>query len=312
MATPIRVVFMGTPQFAVKPLQALHDDKRFSVELVITRPDQRKGRGRKFSPPPVKEMAQNLGLPYIQPVKAKDDECIKKLTEIAPDFLVVVAYGQILPLSILNIPRIAPVNLHASLLPRWRGAAPIERAFIEGDKSTGVCVMLMEEGLDTGDVLLCEETPITDDDTGQTLRDRMSDIGAKLLVKALHAHSEGVLTPQKQDDEKATYAKKLTSTDYKVDWSLPAPKVSCQIRALSPSPGSVTTLSGKKLKPLFCKVTQGEGEPGKVLSVTKEGITIACMENAVLVTELKPEGKKAMSAWAYTLGHKVLTGDCFA
>ena len=250
-----------------------------------------------FRPPPVKEMAQNLGLPFIQPVKAKEGECVERLTGIAPDFLVVVAYGQILPLSLLNIPKVAPVNLHASLLPRWRGAAPIERAFIEGDKDTGLCVMLMEEGLDTGDVLMREETAITDNDTGQTLRDRMSDIGAKLLAEALCAHYDGALTPQKQDDKKATYADKLTSTDYVIDWDLPATKVSCHIRALSPSPGAVTTLSGAKIKPLFCKVTQETGEPGDVLAVTKEGITIACKEGAVLVTELKPEGKKTMSAW---------------
>ena len=292
MTAPIRVVFMGTPQFAVNPLKALHDDPAFSVELVVTNPDRRKGRGRKFLPTPVKEMSQSLGLPLFQPVKAKDEECVKRLTEIAPDFLVVVAYGQILPLSILNIPKIAPVNLHASLLPRWRGAAPIERAFIEGDKITGVCAMLMEEGLDTGDLLMCEEILIKDNDNGQTLKNRMSDVGSKLLAKALSAHYDGSVAPQKQKDENAIYAAKLTPADFVVDWSLPSTKVSCHIRALSPSPGAVTTLSGAKIKPLSCKVTQGKGVPAEILSVTKEGITVACKDGAVLVAELKPEGKK--------------------
>ena len=314
MTEPVRVVFMGTPDFAVPTLKALIGDPAFHVCAVVTQPDKPRGRGRKLSASPVKEVAVAAGIPVLQPVKAREPENVQRLADLAPDYIVVVAYGQILPLSILTIPKIAPVNLHASLLPRWRGAAPIHRAILEGDTVTGVCAMIMAEGLDTGDVLSRMETQISDDDTVGTLHDRLAVIGAKLIAETLLDYRDGGITPQKQDDTLATYARKLSVEDFGVDFRLPASEVSRKIRGLSPYPGAVTHLNGSAVKPLFARVTQANGtlgEPGVVLALSQEGITVACGEGAVVITQVKPENKSAMTAHAYTLGHRVKEGERF-
>lgn len=314
MAGPVRVVFMGTPDFAAPTLKALMADPAFRVEAVVTQPDKPRGRGKKLSPSPVKETAVAAGIPVLQPVKARETENVKRLTDIAPDYIVVVAYGQILPVSILSMPKIAPVNLHASLLPRWRGAAPIHRAILAGDSVTGVCAMIMTEGLDTGDVLACVETPISDDDTVGTLHDRLADIGAKLMTRTLLDYRDGRITPQKQDDAMATYANKLSPEEFAVDFRLPAHEVSRKIRGLSPYPGAVTHVNGEAVKPLFARVAEAGGalgEPGTVLTLSPEGITVACGEGAVVITQLKPENRPAMTAHAYTLGHRIKAGDRF-
>jgi methionyl-tRNA formyltransferase len=314
MTRPVRVVFMGTPDFAVPTLKSLMGDSSFRVEAVVTQPDKPRGRGKKLSPSPVKAVAVDAGIPVLQPVKARDPENVQRLTDIAPDYIVVVAYGQILPVSILTIPKIAPVNLHASLLPRWRGAAPIHRAILAGDTVTGVCAMLMAEGLDTGDVISREETPISDDDTVGALHDRLATIGAELIARTLLEFRNGGITPQKQDDAMATYARKLTVEEFGVDFHLPANEVSRKIRGLSPYPGAVTHLNGAAVKPLFARVAEKGGvlgEPGVVLTLSAEGITVACGEGAVVITQVKPENRSAMTAHAYTLGHRVKKGERF-
>ncbi|MGK7344895.1 MAG: methionyl-tRNA formyltransferase [Candidatus Nitrospinota bacterium M3_3B_026] len=313
MAAPLRVIFMGTPDFAVPTLRELAASPAFRVEAVVTQPDRPRGRGRRLSASPVKNTASELGLKILQPSMARDPETVEAFSAIAPDYIVVVAYGQILPKAILDIPKIAPVNLHASLLPRWRGAAPIHRAILAGDEKTGVCAMIMEETLDTGGVLECESTPITDDDTFGSLHDRLSAMGAGLMAKALKDYAEGRIAPAPQDDAKATYAEKLTPGDFFIDWTKHAREVSRKIRGLSPFPGAMAALGGRKLKILFAATVEGAGRgaPGEIVAVTKEGIEAACGSGSVLITRVKPEGKGEMTAHAWTLGARVEAGDRF-
>ncbi len=313
MPSPIRVVFMGTPDFAVPTLEALISHPEFDVELIVSQPDKPKGRGKKLAPTPVKKVALDHGIPTLQPARAKDEENIAKLNEIAPDYIVVVAYGQILPVALLNIPKIAPVNLHASLLPLWRGAAPIHRSFLAGDTVTGVCAMLMEKGLDTGDVLACRETEITDDDTVGRVHDRLAKIGAVLMAETLIDFRDGKIEPVKQDDSKATYADKLIKEDFIIDWGQTADEVSRRIRGLSPYPGAKAIHEGNGVKLLFAKVSRGivKRSSGEVIAVSKGGIEIACGEGSILVTEVKPEGKGVMTAHAYSLGRKINVGGKF-
>ncbi len=310
-STPLRVVFMGTPTFAVPTLETLADHPAFDIRAVVTQPDRPKGRGKKLLPSPVKEAALARNIPLLQPEKARAPEAIDAIAAHHPDYLVVVAYGQILPPALLAVPRLLPVNLHGSILPQWRGAAPIHRSFLAGDRETGVCAMVMAEGLDTGDVLQCATTPIGDDDTVGLLHDRLATIGAPLMIEALLAYADGKITPQPQDGAKATYAAKLTGADFVIDWSASATVVSRTVRGLSPYPAAVTTLAGKSIKPLFARRVDGSGSPGEVVAVTKEGITVACGHGAVLITELKPEGKGAMSAHAFTLGRPLSPGERF-
>lgn len=313
MPSPISTLFMGTPDFALPTLTALIEHPSFTVEAVVTKPDKPRGRGKKLSPTPVKQLAISKGLRVLEPAKANDESTVSMIGSIEHEYLVVVAYGQILPLSILKIPKIAPVNLHASLLPRWRGAAPIHRSFLNGDTVTGVCAMLMDEKMDSGDILQCRKMELSDKDTVGKVHDRLANIGAVLIVETLLDFHEGKIEAIGQDESKATYAPKLEKQDCVIDWSLPAEQVSLKIRGLSPSPGAITTLNGKHLKPLFAKALEGGGgEPGVVLKITDYGIETACGSGSVLITELKPEGKGVMPAHAYTLGHRVEPGNCFA
>ncbi len=311
MREPVRVVFMGTPDFAIPTLRALSDDPRFNVVHVVTQPDKPKGRGRKMAESPVKKFAREQGIPASQPRKAGDKDHIATLKILRPDLLVVVAYGQILPPAILDLPTVAPVNLHASILPRWRGAAPIHRAFLEGDETTGVSAMIMEQGLDTGDVISVERTRIADEDTVGSLHDRLAVMGAELITRTVPDFIDGKITPAKQDQAKATYARKLDKSEFTVDWSMPAAKVDRVIRGLSPFPGAVASLDSDQIKPLFAKVAKGKTghKPGVVLSVVREGLEISCGQGSVVITELKPAGGKAMSAHAYCIGRSVKVGD---
>jgi len=315
MSAPLKVVFMGTPEFAIPTLQRLAEDPLFEVMVVVTQPDRPRGRGKKMSPSPVKRGAEELGLPVLQPTTGRDPAFIEELESLSPDYLVVVAYGQILPRALLDLPRLAPVNLHASLLPRWRGAAPIHRAFLAGDRTTGVCAMLMSEGLDTGDMILTSETAITDEDTVGSLHDRLAEIGAGLMAQALAQFATRSVEPRQQDESMATYAKKLKNADFVIAWSASAEEVSRHIRALSPFPGAVTTLRGKQIKPLFASVahpSEMPGAPGQVVAIDKNGVTVACGDGFVLITRLKPEGKKPMTAYAFSLGGKIAVGDFLA
>jgi len=311
MNDPLKVVFMGTPDFAVPTLRALARDQRFAVTLVVSQPDKPKGRGRKLAPTPVKSTALEHGIPVIQPAKARAPEPVERIAAESPHYIVVVAYGQILPLSILEIPSFLPVNLHASLLPRWRGAAPIHRALLAGDRVTGVCSMLMEEGLDTGDTLMCQSAEITDRDTAGDLHDRLALMGADLMTQTLTDYTDGKILPRKQDSIQATYAPKLAREEFVIDWTASAEEVSRKIRGLAPFPGAVTLHAGVSIKPLFCHLstTGAGGGAGEILGVSGEGITVACGRGAVVITLLKPEGKGVMAARAYTLGHEVKAGD---
>ncbi len=314
MVKQLKVVFMGTPDFATPTLRALMEHPAFSVEAVVTQPDKPKGRGKKLTSSPVKQVAIKHKIPLLQPIKASEPKNIEALTKIRPDYIVVVAYGQILPQSILEIPQVAPVNLHASLLPRWRGAAPINRAIIAGDDITGVCAMIMEAGLDTGDLLSCTETKITENDTAGSLHDRLAITGANLMPKALVDYANKNVKQRKQDNTKATYAKKLTPNEFLIDWTTSAKEVSCKVRGFSPFPGARALLNGKKITLLFVRQIKDvakRGEPGEILSITKGGIEVVCGKGSVLITELKPEGKGRMPAHSFTLGTKVSLGDRF-
>jgi len=310
---PLSVVFMGTPDFAIPPLRALIDHNRFNLLAVVTQPDRPKGRGKKLAISPVKKLALDNSITVYQPEKVREPETVDAIKSLKPDYLVVVAYGQILPLPILEIPKLAPVNLHASLLPKYRGAAPIHRAILEGETITGVCAMLMEEGLDTGAVLACRKTEIKSDDTVGKVHDRLAAIGAVLMVETLIDFKEGAITPEKQDAARATYAKKLAKSEFKIVWEQTSDEVSRRIRGLSPFPGAATTFKNEIVKPLFAKAISGDSgdAPGVIQSITKKGVTVSCGRGSVLVTEIKPGGKRAMEAHAFTLGRDAQVGDIF-
>ena len=299
----MRILYMGTPDFAVLPLQALiragHE-----VCAVITQPDKPTGRGYKMTPPPVKVAALEANIPVYQPETLRNCAIADLLEELSPELIAVAAYGKILPEYVLNFPKFGCINVHASLLPRYRGAAPINRCLMEGEAETGVTIMYMEKGLDTGDMLAKRATPITDEDNAESLHDRLAAIGADLLVETL-ANLENI-TPEKQDDAAHTYAAMLTKSDCRIDFSRTAREVFNQIRGLSPFPGAFTTLEGKMLKVYRAEIVSGRGEPGRVIE--GEGLTVACGEGAVRLVELKPEGKKCMTDSQYLNGHPIAKG----
>ncbi len=306
---PLKIVFMGTPDFALPTLETLATDGKFELLAVYTQPDRPKGRGNRLVSPPVKVMAREYGIEVHQPEKLRDEKEIEQLKSYAPDFIVVVAYGQILSREVLKIPRYAPINLHASLLPRLRGAAPINRAIMEGDKTSGITTMLMAQGLDTGDILLKSEVDLTEDETAGTLHDRLSTIGSKLMVETLIRFKARSILPIQQDEKLATYAKKIVPEDLVIDWSKPAQEVSAHIRGLSPYPGAVTKLDGRNIKIMMAQETHPESMPGKageLVRSDKDGITVSCGHGFVKVTQLKPEGKKVMSAYSFMQGTPAL------
>lgn len=302
----MRILYMGTPDFAVAPLEALcaagHD-----VCAVLTQPDKPTGRGYKLTPPPVKVAALALGIPVHQPETLKNNAIADLLEEYQPELIAVAAYGKILPEYVLDFPAYGCLNVHASLLPKYRGAAPINRCLMEGERETGVTIMYMEKGLDTGDMLSWESTPITDEDNAESLHDRLAEIGARLLVWTLAQLP--TLTPVKQDDAAHTYAPMLTKADCRIDFSKTAREVFNHIRGLSPFPGAFTVLDGKVLKVYASTVVEGSGTPGTVIDNT--GLTVACGEGAVRLTTIKPEGKKAMLDTQYLNGHPIKIGSLF-
>ncbi|MDH5798649.1 MAG: methionyl-tRNA formyltransferase [Paracoccaceae bacterium] len=285
----MRVVFMGTPDFSVPVLQALVDAGH-EVAAVYCQPPRPAGRGQKDRPSPVQARAEELGLDVRHPKSLKGAEEQAQFAALNADVAVVVAYGLLLPKPVLDAPKRGCLNIHASLLPRWRGAAPIHRAIMEGDEATGVCIMQMEEGLDTGPVLLREKTAITAEDTTAILHDRLSKLGAKLIVRALAELNE--LTPEPQSDEGVTYASKIDKTEARIDWALPAKIVDRKIRALSPFPGAWCKAGGERLKLLDSRLSDGGGKPGQVI----DGFTVACGEGAVRIIRAQREGKRPMEA----------------
>lgn len=304
----MKILFMGTPDIAATCLASLLD-AGFSVLAAVSQPDRPKGRGMTLLPTPVKALAAERGIPVYQPESLKDDALLPLLEETAPDAIVVVSYGKILPSYILRFPKYGCINLHVSLLPKYRGAAPMQRAIMAGETETGVTTMKMDEGLDTGDILFTEAFPIGEEDTFETVHDRSAAIGGPLLVRTLTALAEGTLTPRKQEGE-ATYAEKITKDDQQIDFRLPARVLHARIRGLSPIPLAVTkTEGGKLLKIVSARLAEGHGAPGEVIRAEKEGFVVACGEGALLVTRVVPEGKGKMNAADFMRGRGLAVGE---
>lgn len=307
----MNIVFMGTPEFAVPSLQALVGGG-YRVAAVVTQPDRPKGRKRQLTPPPVKAEAERHGIPVYQPEKLRRSEVIEELRRIAPDLIVTAAYGQILPRSVLDIPRLGCINVHASLLPKYRGGAPIHHAVMNGDRVTGVTIMYMAEGLDTGDMISRVEVPIGDEDTTGTMFRKLSLAGAELLVRTLPRLSEGSVRAEPQDHGQATYAANIGREDERIDWSRPAAALFHQVRGLNPFPGAFTTWNGEILKVWACaRPAPGgasEAAPGTVVAVSAAGIDVATGGGLLRLTEVQPAGKKAMAAEAFVRGTALLPG----
>ncbi|SEN10453.1 methionyl-tRNA formyltransferase [Palleronia pelagia] len=285
----MRVIFMGTPDFSVPALQALVDAGH-EIACVYTQPPRPAGRGKKLRPGPVHARALELGLPVRHPVSLKDAEAQEEFAALEGDIAVVVAYGLLLPQPVLDAPRHGCLNIHASLLPRWRGAAPIHRAVMARDAETGICVMQMEAGLDTGPVLLREATPIGETETTGDLHDRLGAMGGRLIVEALGRLDQ--LTPEPQPEDGVTYASKIDKAEARVEWTRPATEIDALIRGLSPFPGAWCEVAGERVKLLRSRLVPGQGTPGQLL----DGFSVACGDGAVEVLELQRAGRRAMGA----------------
>jgi methionyl-tRNA formyltransferase len=290
----MRIIFAGTPEFAASHLQALLDAGR-EIVAVYTQPDRPAGRGQKLMPSPVKQLALQHNIAVYQPQTLRDPAAQAELAALKPDLMVVVAYGLILPQVVLDTPRLGCINSHASLLPRWRGAAPIQRAIQAGDASSGVTVMQMEAGLDTGPMLLKVTTTITAEDTGGSLHDRLATLGSQAVVEAVSKLAAGELSGEVQDDSLATYAHKLNKEEARLDWSRPAVELERLVRAFNPWPICHSTLNGEPLKVLAAQLGEGKGAPGTVLAADKIGLTVACGEGALRLTRLQLPGGKPLS-----------------
>ena len=302
----MRIVFMGTPDFAVPSLQALIDAGH-DVCAVYTQPDKPQGRKQILTAPPVKTLALEHDIPVFQPNTLKNEDEQARLRELAPEVIIVVAYGKLLPKAVLDIPPHGCINVHGSLLPRWRGAAPIQWAVIAGDEMAGVTTMQMAEGLDTGDMLLTYETKVGEQETAGELFDRLAQSGAELLTQTLVKLDE--ITPRPQDDAQSCYAHMLDKQMAVIDWSKSAHEIDCLIRGLNPWPIALTTLSGERLKVFAAEKAAGNGEPGTVLEADpKKGLTVACGEGALRLTEIQLVGGKRMKATDFLRGHSVAQG----
>lgn len=306
----MKIVYMGTPDFAVYGLKAIVEAGH-EVAAVITQPDKAKGRSKALVPTPVKEQAIEYDIPVYQPEKVREDSIVDMLKKIAPEVIVVAAYGQILPESILSIPPYGCINIHASLLPKYRGAAPIEWSIIDGEKTTGVTTMYMEKGLDTGDMIEKTEVDIEDTDTGASLHDKLAAAGAELIVSTLKAVENGTATRTKQDDEKSCYAKMLSREMGNIDFSRDASYIERLIRGLNPWPCAYTSLDGKNLKIFKADVVEKSGNPGEIIEVTRKTFTVACGKDALVIRNLQPEGKKPMDTVAFLNGNKIEPGMKF-
>lgn len=303
----MKIVFAGTPEFAARALAALYEAGH-DIPLVLTQPDRPAGRGMTLQASPVKQLALSRGSEVFQPLTLKDEAAQEKLRLLAPDVMVVAAYGLILPQAVLDIPRHGCLNIHASLLPRWRGAAPIHRAILAGDAESGVCIMQMEAGLDTGPVLLSDSTPITAQDTSQTLHDKLAVQGAQLIVSALqHLPLPAVAQPEAG----VTYAAKLDKSEAPLDWRRPAAELDRQIRAFTPFPGTTAVLDGAPLKVWAALPRSESGVPGTVLAADKHGILVACGSGSLLLTELQKAGGKRLPVAQFLAGHGVSAGARF-
>jgi len=309
-AARLRTVFMGTPRFAVPSLAALSES--VDVTLALCNPDRPAGRGRSMASPPVKEEAVRLGIPVFQPEKVRHPDAVARIAAEAPDLIVVAAYGHILPKSILDIPRLGCINVHASLLPKYRGAAPINWAVARGETVTGITIMRMDEGMDTGPMLHVREMPIGEEDTAETMFSKLSILGAEALREALGRLGEGTLAGTPQDAALATYAPMLKKEHGRIDWTRPAREVRNLVRGMAPWPSAFALHAGKTLKVLLAAVS-GEsgaaGEPGEFVALGHDGISVACGEGVLRLRVVQPEGGKAMDAWAYAQGRRAAAGE---
>lgn len=309
----MRVLFWGTPDFAVPPLEALLGEG-FDVVGVVTQPDRPVGRARTLTPPPVKEVALREGLPVLQPEKPRGDAFLAELTALGADINVVVAYGHILPRAVIEQPPQGTLNIHASLLPLLRGAAPIEAAIRQGLPETGITIMRMVQALDAGPVLLQRAIPILDDETGGELRVRLSELGAQAIVEALVMLGAGAITEVPQDDALATYAPKIEREDAQVDWTRPARAVADLVRAFDPRPGAFTLLGDVAVKLFGARAAHMEGavdRPGTVLAADDDGLLVACGEGTVRIREVHPAGRRRQTAREWVAGRGVAPGDVF-
>ena len=304
----MKAVFMGTPEFAVPTLQALID--HHEVLAVVTQPDKQRGRGKKMQFPPVKEKAVEYDIPVYQPQRARDEEFIEELKNLNPDVIVVVAYGQILPESILNIPKYGCINVHGSLLPKYRGAAPIQWAVLDGEEKTGITTMYMEKGLDTGDMIDKAEVVLDKKETAGSLHDKLMVLGADLLLETLKKLEDGTAVREKQNDEESCYAKMLSKDMGKIDFTKSAREIECLIRGLNPWPSAYTDWNGKVMKIWEAKVLDEntDATPGTIVKVEKDGFSVQTGDGLLKVLVLQIPGKKRMEADAFLRGYQIETG----
>jgi methionyl-tRNA formyltransferase len=303
----MKLIFAGTPEFAAQALAAIiaagHE-----VALVLTQPDRPAGRGMTLQPSAVKKVALEHGIEVFQPLTLKDADAQAKIAALGAEVMVVAAYGLILPQAVLDLPRLGCLNIHASLLPRWRGAAPIQRALLAGDKETGVCIMQMEAGLDTGPVLMRDAFDIAADDTTASLHDKLAALGARLIVDAL-AHLP--LPAEVQTSEGVTYAHKIEKLEAAIDWTKSAAELDRHIRAFNPFPGAQAAFAGQTVKLWAARPVDGDGEPGSILAVDRKNIVIACGQGALAVSELQKAGGKRLPVQQFLAGHPLKVGDRF-
>jgi methionyl-tRNA formyltransferase len=309
---PLRIVFMGAAELSCASLQALIASPDFEVLAVVTQPDRPKGRDLKLQPTPVKELALREDLPVLQPEKARNEGFLGELRALAPELIAVAAYGQILPKNILDLPRFGCLNVHTSLLPRYRGPGPIQWAILNGDAETGVTIMKIAVTLDTGDILAQDSTPIQPEDNSATLHDRLAKMGAELLVRTIPDYITGKLVPRPQPTEGVSYAPKISKQDGRIDWRQPARVIWNRVRGLVPWPGAFTHLPGspqpQMLKIWQADVVPSQGRPGEVLQADKNGVVVACGEEALRIQVLQREGGRRLKAHEFLAGHPLQPG----
>ncbi|MEN8141389.1 MAG: methionyl-tRNA formyltransferase [Thermodesulfobacteriota bacterium] len=314
MADIKKIIFMGTPAFAVPSLQTLIDRPEEEVVAVVCQPDRRQGRGRKLMPPPVKELAQRHGIPVLQPTKIRTQGFLDEIKGYGPDLIVVTAYGRILPGPLLNLPPLGTINVHGSLLPKYRGAAPVQRAILAGETETGITIMAMDEGMDTGDILLPGSMIIEPSDTAASLAVKMAALGGHLLDEALDLLRADRLPPIPQDDALATEAPLLNKEEAPIDWSRSAKQISCQIRGLDPWPKARCQHNDTCLYPFSPEVAAEdevpqEAAPGTVLTVGKNNLTVATGDGVLRISEIQAQGKKRMGVSDFSRGYDLKPGD---